>query len=251
MTNEIGPTEPEPVESALPDLARPDAGLILMSQWQTDGPERQRTVMAGVMDVWREADLPVAYLARHCLAGSDGRTILNYAQWATSEGHRAFAADPRNQRTVARGVEALISAGPPGRFTLHRSVVLDPGAVARSFGAISYDTGGLAESRALVRELAERTAAAPASGTLIAEHLHISEDGARVRVLSAYEDDGDDAGDISGLRFRPFRGLVRPRRDLEDTTDPRACLRSPVWPTTPGTHARRVVGVIQVRPVRG
>ncbi|WSM08828.1 ADP-ribosylglycohydrolase family protein [Streptomyces sp. NBC_01716] len=31
----------------------------------------------------------------------------------------------------------------------------------------------------------------------------------------------------------------------------RACLRSPVWPAAPGTRARRVVGVIQVRPVRG
>ncbi|MFJ3084540.1 Ig-like domain-containing protein [Streptomyces halstedii] len=31
----------------------------------------------------------------------------------------------------------------------------------------------------------------------------------------------------------------------------RACFESPAWPATPGTHARRVVGVAQVRPVRG
>ncbi|MER5934944.1 hypothetical protein ABT123_32715, partial [Streptomyces sp. NPDC002054] len=105
---------------ALPDPDRPDAGLILASLWHTEGPEQQRKVMSGVMDAWEEAPLPAAYLARHCLEGSDGRTILNFAQWTSSDAHLAFAADPRSQQTLGSAIQALYSADPPGRYAPHR-----------------------------------------------------------------------------------------------------------------------------------
>ncbi|TLQ43880.1 hypothetical protein FEF34_12710 [Streptomyces marianii] len=41
------------------------------------------------------------------------------------------------------------------------------------------------------------------------------------------------------------------RRPARGAAPARACCESPSWPATPGTHARCVVGVIQVRPVRG
>ncbi|CAM5422108.1 hypothetical protein SSPIM334S_06306 [Streptomyces spiroverticillatus] len=84
--------------------------------------------MSGVMEAWEKAPLPAAYLARHCLAGSDGRTILNFAQWTTSEAHRIFAADPRNQQTLGDAVQALYSADPPGRYAPHRRTGRSSGA---------------------------------------------------------------------------------------------------------------------------
>src|SRR5688500_6178090 len=93
--------------TALPDPARPDAGLVLASLWRTGGLEQQQKVMSGVMDAWEKTRLPAAYLARHCLAGSDGRTILNFAQWTSPEAHRTFAADPHNQQTLGSAIQAL------------------------------------------------------------------------------------------------------------------------------------------------
>lgn len=170
------------VESlAFPDFGRPDAGLILISQWQTPDPERRQAVMDGVIDAWAGARLPEAFLGRYCLAGSDGRTILNYAQWTDATAHHAFAADPANQRAIADSVQALISVGPPGRYRYERSVVLREGPV-HTLSTTRSDDG-------------------------VAQYFHRGEDGRHGHVLTAHDDEGDG----TALRFRPCRGVVRPR----------------------------------------
>ncbi|MER7912673.1 hypothetical protein [Streptomyces sp. NPDC096068] len=184
---------------APPDPARPDAGLVLASLWHTEGPEQQRKVMSGVMDAWEATRLPAAYLARHCLEGSDGRTILNFAQWTASEEHRAFAADPRNQQTLGSAVQALYSAGPPGRYAPHRLAARREGA-ARGFTATWHDTEDAGAARSLADELAGRDTAAPA------EYFYVAENGRQLLVLAGFEDEPGGAD----LWFRPFRGLVRP-----------------------------------------
>ncbi|MFC8490352.1 hypothetical protein ACFUJU_06020 [Streptomyces sp. NPDC057235] len=187
--------------TALPDPTRPDAGLVLASLWHTEGPEQQRRVMSGVMDAWEEARLPAAYLARHCLAGSDGRTVLNFAQWTDSGAHRTFAADPRNQQTLGSAVQALYSAGPPGRYAPHRFTGRNDG-TARCFTAAWYDTGDAGKARALADA---RTGHDPAAPDAVTECFYVAEDGRQLLVLTGFEDEPAD-----GLRFRPFRGLVRP-----------------------------------------
>ncbi|WP_432085466.1 hypothetical protein [Streptomyces sp. bgisy095] len=190
--------------TALPDPTRPDAGLVLASLWHTEGPEQQQKVMSGVMDAWEEARLPAAYLARHCLAGSDGRTILNFAQWTDSGAHRAFAADPRNQQTLGSAVQALYSAGPPGRYAPHRLTRRNDG-TARCFTATWYDTEDAGAARSLADARAGRDPAAPSSPNAVTECFYVAEDGRQLLVLTGFEDEPAD-----GLRFRPFRGLVRP-----------------------------------------
>ncbi|MFC8897440.1 hypothetical protein [Streptomyces cinereoruber] len=187
---------------APPDPTRPDAGLVLASLWHTEGPEQQRKVMSGVMDAWEEARLPAAYLARHCLAGSDGRTVLNFAQWTTPEAHRAFAADPRNRQTLGSAVQALHSAGPPGRYAPHR-LTGRHGGTARCFTATWYDTEDAGAARSLADALAGREPADPAA---VAECSFVAEDGRQLLVLTGFEDEPGGAGPW----FRPFRGLVRP-----------------------------------------
>jgi hypothetical protein len=161
--------------------------------------------MSGVMDVWENTRLPTAYLSRYCLEGSDGRTILNYAQWTHSDAHRAFASNPQNQQTLGTAIQGLFTAGPPGRYTLYRSITLREAAV-RYFTTASYDTEASQTARARADTLATRSAAAAPSG-LIAEHFHISEDGHRLYVLSAHETEPDEATP----RFLPYRGLARRR----------------------------------------
>ncbi|MFF9915815.1 hypothetical protein [Streptomyces sp. NPDC013457] len=178
MTNELAPTELVETD-AIPLFGRPDAGLVLISEWLTEDAERQRFVMDAVVDVWAQAELPDTFLARHCLAGSDGRTILNYAQWADSTAHLAFSADPANQLAIADRIRPLITVGPPGRYTHDRTVRL------RNAPIRSLSTG--------------------ASGDGVAQYAHRAADGRSVRVLTAHEDEGD--GTV--LRFRPCRGVVR------------------------------------------
>lgn len=94
---------------ALPDPARPNVGLVLVSAWHTQGPKDQRRVMSGVMDAWEDTRLPDAYLSRHCLEGSDGRTILNYAQW-TGPGAAPGRWRPRTPSArSAAGPRAMVS----------------------------------------------------------------------------------------------------------------------------------------------
>ncbi len=192
---------------ALPEPDRPDAGLILASLWHTEGPVQQQKVMSGVMDAWEEARLPAAYLARHCLAGSDGRTILNFAQWASSEAHLAFAADPRNQQALGSAVQALYSADPPGRYGPYRFADRRDGAT-RYFTATWYETEDAVAARSLADELTERAPAVPASSAEAAEYFYVGEDGRQLLVLAGFEEEPGGAD----LWFRPFRGLVRPTR---------------------------------------
>lgn len=192
---------------ALPDPARPDAGLILASLWRTRGLEQQQKVMSGVMDPWEKARLPAAYLARHCLAGSDGRTILNFAQWTSPEAHRTFAADPRNQQTLGSAIQALYSADPPGRYVPYRFAVRHDGA-ARYFTATWHDTEDDAMARSLADELTERAPAALTSPSAVAEYFYIGEAGRQLLVLTGFQ---DEPGGVSPW-FSPFRGLVRSAR---------------------------------------
>ncbi|GGW85841.1 hypothetical protein [Streptomyces caelestis] len=198
MTNDL-----ELSAAALPDPTRPDAGLVLISEWHTQGPQEQERVMSGVIDAWENTRLPTAYLSRYCLEGVDGQTILNYAQWTHTAAHRAFAADPQNQQTLGNAIQDLITAGPPGRYTLYRSTALR-GTAVRYFTTASYDTEDFATARELADKLAARNAAA-APPALIAEHFHISEDGQRLYVLSAHEAEPVE----TTPRFRPYRGLAR------------------------------------------
>ncbi|MGW7432162.1 hypothetical protein ACWGIN_21750 [Streptomyces sp. NPDC054861] len=175
--------------SSFPDFGRPDAGLVLISEWRTPDAERRQAVMDGVIDAWAEARLPESFLGRYCLAGTDGLSVLNYAQWTDAAAQHAFAADPANHRAIADSVQALISVGPPGRYRYERSVLLREGPI-RTLGTTASDAG-------------------------IAQYVHRGEDGKGVRVLTAHDDDGEgrgeDAGDGTGVRFRPYRGIVRPR----------------------------------------
>jgi hypothetical protein len=196
--------DPELTSVALPDPTRPDVGLILISEWRTQGLKEQERVMSGVMDVWQNSRLPTAYLSRHCLKGTDDQTILNYAQWTHPDAYRAFAEEPQNQQALGSAIQALYTAGPPGRYTLYRSVALRD-ASTRCFTTVSYDTAGSPAARELADELATRSITTPASPELIAQHFHVSEDGRRLYVLSAHADEPEEATPL----FRPYRGLVR------------------------------------------
>ncbi|MFE2849255.1 polyprenyl synthetase family protein [Streptomyces scopuliridis] len=81
--------------------------------------------------------------------------------------------------------------------------------------------------------------------------------GKRIRALLCvvgWHAAGGDGDATSALRVAAslelFVAFALIHDDIMDDSA-RACFESPAWPATPGTHARCVVGVAQVRPVRG
>ncbi|ANZ17892.1 hypothetical protein O1L44_18625 [Streptomyces noursei] len=87
-----------------PDVRRPDAGAVLIGEWDTGGPERQRAVMDGVARAWAEAPLPDGLLSRVLFTGTDGRNVLNYGQWTSHAARREFL------RTGAAGLTDRLAA---------------------------------------------------------------------------------------------------------------------------------------------
>ncbi|WP_146051266.1 antibiotic biosynthesis monooxygenase [Streptomyces noursei] len=220
-----------------PEVRRPDAGAVLIGEWDTGGPERQRAVMDGVARLWAEAPLPDGLLSRVLFAGTDGRSVLNYGQWTSHAARRGFL------RTGAAGLTDRLAAlldgvggvgtGGPGAFRLYAS--LPPGGEPPAPGCVvrtAFRTAREDTARRLVDGLLERADGRRAGDGAIASYFHLSEDGTRVVDYSEWADpqshqrvvdtrlrDGGPVlrflGGLDGvepLGFRRFtapRGLVR------------------------------------------
>ncbi len=80
-----------------PEIRRPDSGLVLISEWDAGGPEGQRAAQDGVARAWEETPLPAGFLSRVMFAGTDGRSVLDYAQWTSGAAHREFVSREENR----------------------------------------------------------------------------------------------------------------------------------------------------------
>ncbi|MCT2592822.1 antibiotic biosynthesis monooxygenase [Streptomyces sp. N2-109] len=226
------------VQQSVPDVLRPDAGLVLMSQWDVpDGPERRRTVMDGTIEAWEQHPLPEGFLSRVAFEGTDQKTIFNYAQWTSVEAHREFAQNPANQEGLTPRIVAIAGpVGTPGKYELYRSLrAKETPAVPGCIVAVTFDTDGPETARKFVDTLVEHFGEEQPGNEDggIASHFHIHLDGSRVVNYSewtspeAHEEmvrtqlqEGSEimklVGSIEGLhpqgfrRFLPYRGLYRP-----------------------------------------
>ncbi len=189
-----------------PQIRRPDAGTVLISEWDAGSPEGQRAVLDGVARAWEETPLPAGFLSRVLFAGTDGRSVLNYAQWTSEAAHREFV---RNEDTglgerVAAALRAVGDVGHSGptHYRLYRSLLPQgepgaPGCVVR----VAFRTTGHDAARGLVDGLLDRLGGAQPGEGGIASHFHISEDGTRVVNYSEWTDPESHARQIgTGLR---------------------------------------------------
>ncbi|WP_052229968.1 hypothetical protein [Streptomyces sp. CT34] len=153
--------------------------------------------MDGVARAWEETPLPDGFLSRVLFAGTDGRSVLNYAQWTSDSAHREFL------RTEGTGLADRVAGvldrvgdadgfgdSGPGRFRLHGSLLLpegeapEPGCVVR----VAFRTAGHGPARRLVDGLLEMFGGRQSGDGGIASHFHISEDGTRVVNYSEWTD---------------------------------------------------------------
>ncbi|MEU9112009.1 antibiotic biosynthesis monooxygenase [Streptomyces sp. NPDC048483] len=220
-----------------PQVRRPDAGAVLISEWDAGSPEGRRAVVDGVARAWAETPLPAGFLSRVLFTGTDGTSVLNYAQWTSDTAHREFV---RTEDTGLRERIAAVLAGVgdvgntgPGRFRLYRSLPAEgvpgtPGCVVR----VAFRTTGHEAARRLVDGLMDMFGGRQDGEGAFGSHFHISEDGRQVvnysewtsaeahqrQVGSKLQDGGAVMGFLASLegveplgfkRFVTPRGLVR------------------------------------------
>ncbi|MEV5986394.1 antibiotic biosynthesis monooxygenase [Streptomyces sp. NPDC052051] len=168
----------------LPDLARPDAGTTLISEWIVDTPDRQDRAGRALLGEWDELSArfrPEAFLRLSCFASADGRVLLSVAQWTSDEAHLAFVREHRAEM-VGRIDREVPGIRRPGlvRYRLAHTVVPDGGGVDTTDVAVlaHAEREPSAHAARWAEATADRLRAAPPLGMGTA-HVFVSEDGAR------------------------------------------------------------------------
>ncbi|MFE0188197.1 antibiotic biosynthesis monooxygenase [Streptomyces sp. NPDC058989] len=189
------------VTDVFPQVRRPDAGTVLISEWDAGSPEGQRAVLDGVARAWERTPLPAGFLSRVLFAGTDGRSVLNYAQWTSDAAHREFvrSEDTGLSERTAAALKAAgeVTVSEPARYRLYRSMLPDgdpgtPGCVVR----VAFRTTGHDAARGLVDGLLDLLGGVQRGEGGIASHFHISEDGTRVVNYSEWTDPESHARQI-------------------------------------------------------
>jgi quinol monooxygenase YgiN len=168
-------------KDTLPNITRPDARFVLISQWQVAGSQLQRKAVDAAMQVWERFAWPEGLLSYACYLGTDNQTILHYSQWSHEEAHRQFLRNdpPERLRLITEAVP--IARTGIDAFRLYRSIVADtpakPGCIVIVREAFERpDITPRWIDAVLVALAAEES---PPEGG-ISGHFHISTDGLRM-----------------------------------------------------------------------
>ena len=164
----------------LPQVARPDAGLVLVGEWGTIDAGHQRSAADAALGAWEAVRAPAGLLSHGCLLGEDDRTLLHYIQWADEDAARAFVSTDRPQWVAA--VDAAVGGIEHRRvvpYRRYRSVVPDvPPGTAGCVVTVTFETESAGQATAWVDALAGAGAAAPAG--MLSAHFHVAADGSRI-----------------------------------------------------------------------
>ncbi|MFF9347539.1 antibiotic biosynthesis monooxygenase [Streptomyces sp. NPDC014734] len=193
----------------LPDLARPDAGTTLISEWIVDTPDRQERAARALLGEWDELSArfrPEAFLRLSCFASADGRVLLSVAQWTSDDAHLAFVREHRAEM-VGRIDREIPGIRRPGlvRYRLAHTVATD-GADGGTTDVIVVARAGSEPGDPAARwaeVTADRLRAAPPPGMGTA-HVFVSEDGARGLLYAPVT----QANDVAGARPHRLLGAV-------------------------------------------
>jgi hypothetical protein len=150
-----------------PDIGRADAGAVSVTEWSVGAVDLQEITANTLINAWQREDWPEGLMSMNLFASTDGKTLLNYAQWATCEACEKFAG-------------ALDEAV---QYRLHRSRARDAASIPGCVVIVSVEFDGPDEARQrrwidLVFDALDSEPQLPPGG--ISGHFHISTDGTRV-----------------------------------------------------------------------
>lgn len=178
------PISPPVTVHTHPDLTRPDAGLVVVTEFDVSGPDQQQALFAASRAAWDKLPWPETLLAITWLASTDGRRALAYVQWRDDSEFESYG---RTHRPIlaAHFKEAVPGAvgSPPVFYRRYRSGTRPDAVEAGCIVAVSVEFDGADEARArtwidTVFDAIGSDPAPPAGG--LGAHFHISLDGTRV-----------------------------------------------------------------------
>ena len=196
---------PSPTPTAVtvhtrPDITRPDAGIVAVSEFQVGGAARQQALFNASRAAWDSLPWPETLLSIAWLASLDGESALAYVQWRDESGFEAYG---RTHRPIlaARLKAAIPELAPaaPVFYRRYRSGTRpdapEPGCIVAV--SVEFDGPDEARQRAWVDAVFDALASEadpPAGG--IGAHFHLSTDGTRVLNYAEWI---DEASHIAAL----------------------------------------------------
>ncbi|MBU7598844.1 antibiotic biosynthesis monooxygenase [Streptomyces sp. P38-E01] len=204
----------------LPDLARPDAGTTLISEWIVDTPDRQRRAGRALLEEWGELSArfrPEAFLRLSCFASADGRVLLSVAQWADDDALLAFVREHRAEMvgSIDREVPGIRRPGLI-RCRLAHTVVPDGvGADTTDVIVARAESGPASDAVRWAEATADRLRASPPAGAGTA-HVFVSGDSTRGLLYAPVT----QANDVAGARLYRLLGAVTGPSPGTDDTGP-------------------------------
>ncbi|PXY36094.1 SDR family oxidoreductase [Prauserella flavalba] len=179
----------------LPAVGREDAGVVLLSTWTLDTPERQRAAADAAAEAWSGMPWPDGLLSYSLLLGTDGRTILHYSQWTGEDAAARFRESdpPARVRGIDDAVPGIERSGVTS-YRGYRSVVPDPGMRAGCVVLVSFATDSGRTARYFVDTLLDEyhPARRPQAGSvpgMASNHFHVAVDGTSVVNYAEFRDE--------------------------------------------------------------
>ncbi|MFE0804707.1 hypothetical protein [Streptomyces sp. NPDC058812] len=104
-----------------PDIGRADVTTALVEEAVGGDPGRLPSAAAAVVSHWESAEWPAGLVALSLFTGTDGTSLLSYAQWSTDGVSEAALREA--SRTLRPDWQALgLTPGEPRAFELYRVV---------------------------------------------------------------------------------------------------------------------------------
>jgi hypothetical protein len=185
------------ISSKLPEITRPDAGAILVSEWKVGTQERQHALVEAFVAAFAApgegVPWPHGLLSVNLFLSTDGETVLNYAQWTGEDAYHEFARTHRRELAaqIDRAVPGIERSGPVN-YRLYRSGVRRDAPVPGCVVIVSVEFDGPDEQRqkrwvdTVFEALEAETELHPGG---ISGHFHVSVDGARVLNYAEWTDE--------------------------------------------------------------
>jgi hypothetical protein len=176
-----------------PDVDRPDAGIVVVSEVEVGGAFQQQALFDASRAAWDTLPWPETLLSITWLASIDGTRALAYVQWRDDSEFEAYA---RTHPPVlaARLKEAVpgLTLTPPVFYRRYRSARRPDAPIPGCIVVVSveFDGADAARQRAWVDTVFDALAAEaspPAGG--IGAHFHLSLDGTRVLNYAEWVDE--------------------------------------------------------------
>lgn len=164
--------------TALPDLGRSDATVVMISEWAVGTEQRQSAAVNAIADAWRGAPQAFAPLSYSVFPSIDGDTLLHYSQWVSEDAFHDFVQSQRQSRIdkIDAAVPGIERYG-LGSYQLYRShLPVEPVPAAGCMVAIRVEADGPERQRQWVDAVIEALQGDHVPG-LVAAHFHICSDG--------------------------------------------------------------------------